>query len=206
MCLTRSFWDLKIFLASEIALLVEFIVLASIWATLLGYPPSKHRPLDNVFIHAPMTLLLVILWNVDIWQNGLLALNWYDVPRPFRSHALTVQRFKYIGSDAGVGHGKWEPEHQNHVGSNRRQDLLTVQAWIAFGVMTSVGLIDAFIVFLRCDPIWAAGSVYVFLSIILKVRQGLPAPSDAHRATSRRRSSSRSSCSAACRSLRLRRA
>ena len=50
---------------------------------------------------------------------------------------------------------------------------LTSQAWIAFGVMTSVGLIDAFIVFLRCDPIWAAGSIYVFLSIILKVTSPL---------------------------------
>ena len=49
------FWDLKIFLGSEIALLVEFVVLASIWATLLRHPPSKHRPLDYVFIHAPMT-------------------------------------------------------------------------------------------------------------------------------------------------------
>lgn len=48
---------------------------------------------------------------------------------------------------------------------------LTAQAWIAFGVMTSVGLIDAFIVFLRCDPIWAAGSIYIFISILLKVRR-----------------------------------
>lgn len=67
-------------------------------------------------------MFLLILWNLDVWQNGLLAFHW----------------FKYVGEDPDVGPGKWEPEHSKH-------------SWIIFGIIVGVGLIDSFIVFLGRD-------------------------------------------------------
>lgn len=44
---------------------------------MLSYPPSpRHRPLDALFIHAPMTLFFVVLWTADWIHNGFVALNW----------------------------------------------------------------------------------------------------------------------------------
>ena len=34
------------------------------------------RPLDTIFIHAPMALLLAILFELDWVHNGFIALNW----------------------------------------------------------------------------------------------------------------------------------
>jgi len=72
-------------------------------------------------------------------KNGLLAFNWY----------------KYVGEDPNQGSGRWEPDHHNH-------------AWIVFAIVLIVGIIDATIVFLTRDAIWAIGTVYLFLAIILK--------------------------------------
>ena len=48
----------------------------SIHFKLLRYPPTLSRPIDTAFIHAPMSLLLVILFELDWLHNGFIALGW----------------------------------------------------------------------------------------------------------------------------------
>jgi hypothetical protein len=83
-------------------------------------------------------MFLLFLINLAIWQNGLIALGW----------------FKYNGSDPDQKPGRWEKEHETH-------------AWIAFGVITGLGLIDSFIVFLGKDLAWAGATIFLFISILL---------------------------------------
>ncbi|KAM0787221.1 hypothetical protein ACM66B_006459 [Microbotryomycetes sp. NB124-2] len=64
------------FIAAQIVLLCTFVVVLSIWATLFYYPATIHRPLDLLFTHVPIRMWLVILWQLDIWQGGLLALHY----------------------------------------------------------------------------------------------------------------------------------
>ncbi|CAD6573627.1 MAG: hypothetical protein CYPHOPRED_005180 [Cyphobasidiales sp. Tagirdzhanova-0007] len=131
------FWILRLFLVSEIFLLLAGFTMLTVWATLLRYPASYKHPIDWLFIHVPVRMFLLFLLNLAIWQNGLIALNWY----------------KYNGSEPDRK-GKWEKEHDTH-------------AWIAFGVITGLGLIDSFIVFLSQDFAWAASCVFLFVAIIL---------------------------------------
>ena len=53
----------------------------SIHLTLLKYPPTLSRPLDTVLIHAPTTLLLAILFELDWLHNGFIALGWVTETR-----------------------------------------------------------------------------------------------------------------------------
>ncbi|GAA95353.1 uncharacterized protein L969DRAFT_58006 [Mixia osmundae IAM 14324] len=134
------FWTLRIFLASEICLLVCGVLLLSIWLTLLRWNTTiSKRPLDYILINMPVVMFLLVLWNVDIWQNGLLAFHW----------------FKYVGSDPNEGPGKWEKERGKH-------------AWIIFGIVTAVGLINSFIVFIGRDLVWALASIYLYIALLLK--------------------------------------
>ena len=48
----------------------------SIHVTLYNYPSTLKRPMDALFIHAPMTLLLAILFELDWLHNGFIALGW----------------------------------------------------------------------------------------------------------------------------------
>lgn len=48
----------------------------SIHITLLSYPATLARPLDALFIHAPMTMLLAILFELDWLHSGFIALGW----------------------------------------------------------------------------------------------------------------------------------
>lgn len=48
----------------------------SIHATLRSYPLTLKRPMDALFIHAPMVLLLAILFELDWLHNGFIALGW----------------------------------------------------------------------------------------------------------------------------------
>lgn len=48
------FWCLRLFLVSEIILLVNLLNLFSIWGTLFRHPPSTKRPMDFIFAHVPM--------------------------------------------------------------------------------------------------------------------------------------------------------
>jgi hypothetical protein len=48
----------------------------SIHVTLHQYPSTLKRPMDALFIHAPMTLLLAILFQLDWLHNGFIALGW----------------------------------------------------------------------------------------------------------------------------------
>lgn len=84
-------------------------------------------------------MLLLFLVNLAIWQNGLIALRWY----------------RYHGTDPEGHHGKWEKEHDTH-------------AWIAFGVITGLGLINSFIVFLGKDIAWALCTIFLFVAILVK--------------------------------------
>lgn len=64
----------------------------SIQLTLLSHPSSpRHRPLDTLFIHAPMTLFFVILFTLDWLHNGFIALNWLSLPDLKNPYAKTWQ-------------------------------------------------------------------------------------------------------------------
>ena len=43
---------------------------------MLKYPPTLARPVDTILIHAPTTLLLAILLQLDWIHNGFIALKW----------------------------------------------------------------------------------------------------------------------------------
>lgn len=65
---------LKFFLAAEIILLVVLLLALSMWGTLFYHPSSVKKPIEYIFTHTPIRMLVVVLLQVDIWQNGLLAL------------------------------------------------------------------------------------------------------------------------------------
>ncbi|KAK4685929.1 hypothetical protein P7C73_g4206, partial [Tremellales sp. Uapishka_1] len=69
-------WTLQLFVVAEIIILLNVINVLSIHLTLLPYPPTFHRPMDAIFIHAPMTMLLAILFELDWMHNGFIALGW----------------------------------------------------------------------------------------------------------------------------------
>lgn len=130
---------MRFFLVAEILLLCAAFVMLTVWATLLRYPARLSSPASWLFVHVPVRMFLLFLINLAIWQNGLIALRW----------------FKYNGTDPHQKPGKWEREHETH-------------AWIAFGVITGLGLIDSFIVFLGKDLAWAAATIFLFVSILVK--------------------------------------
>jgi hypothetical protein len=66
--------------------------------TLLKYPPTYHRPLDTIFIHAPISLLFAILFELDWLHNGFIALGW-DIKD---QHMWTKYTWQAVGSLAGV--------------------------------------------------------------------------------------------------------
>jgi len=142
MSLWTLFFSLRYFLVSEIFLLLALVLVVSIWAMLLVYPSNfTSRPMDTFFIHAPIRMFLVLLLVVDVWQNGLLAFRW----------------FKYIGPEPTSPDrpGKWEGEHNVH-------------SWIAFGVVMGVGLINAFIVFIGRDVVWALSAIFLYIALVIK--------------------------------------
>ncbi|RXK36731.1 hypothetical protein M231_05966 [Tremella mesenterica] len=69
-------WTLQFFIGAEVVILLNLINLLSIHLTLLYYPVTLKRPLDALFIHAPMTMLLAILFELDWAHNGFVALGW----------------------------------------------------------------------------------------------------------------------------------
>lgn len=144
----------KWFLASEIILLVVFVLALSCYATLFYYPATKHRPIEFLFAHVPIRMLVVILLQVDIWQNGLLALG-YERP-----------------SDAG-GKPHWEREHSFHnvrtlvQASEVTLTLLALQ-WIMFGIILGVAVIQSIVVFAQKDVVWCAASTYLAVALALQ--------------------------------------
>jgi hypothetical protein len=75
---------------------IKLIHRLSIHITLYQYPSTLKRPMDAIFIHAPMTLLLAILFQLDWLHNGFIALGW------------VIEKKKYWGkwlipAVAGVG-------------------------------------------------------------------------------------------------------
>ncbi|ORY32107.1 hypothetical protein BCR39DRAFT_524185 [Naematelia encephala] len=69
-------WSLQFFIGAEVLILLNVINVLSIHLTLLMYPPTLRRPIDALFIHAPMTMLLAILLELDWMHNGFVALGW----------------------------------------------------------------------------------------------------------------------------------
>ncbi|RSH95706.1 hypothetical protein EHS25_000798 [Saitozyma podzolica] len=69
-------FTLQFFIGAEILLLLNVINVISIHATLRFYPLTLKRPMDALFIHAPMVLLLAILFELDWLHNGFIALGW----------------------------------------------------------------------------------------------------------------------------------
>jgi hypothetical protein len=57
-------------------LLTHVLRRISIHATLRFYPLTLKRPMDALFIHAPMVLLLATLFELDWLHNGFIALGW----------------------------------------------------------------------------------------------------------------------------------
>ncbi|KAI5477359.1 hypothetical protein MNV49_006501 [Pseudohyphozyma bogoriensis] len=145
MALWVLFWTLKLFLAAEIALFVAILLAFTIHLTLLRHPPTSARPIDTVLVHVPARMILSILLNVDVWQNGLLALGWYH----------------YIGEDPNVGHGKWESEHGKH-------------NWIAFGVVLGLALLNGAYVFATTDIPYAASTIYLSVALSSKSKSKPP--------------------------------
>ncbi|KAL7422087.1 hypothetical protein Q5752_002730 [Cryptotrichosporon argae] len=69
-------WTLQFFIGAEVLLLINVINLLSIHLTLLPYPPTLRRPLDALFVHAPITLFLAFLLELAWLHNGFVALGW----------------------------------------------------------------------------------------------------------------------------------
>lgn len=65
-----------------VMLLITSLVLA------IKYPASSSRPLDWLFIHAPIKMFLVIGLQLDIPQMLFMALGWYDHPKQGGHHDL----------------------------------------------------------------------------------------------------------------------
>ncbi|KAL8281341.1 hypothetical protein RQP46_006375 [Phenoliferia psychrophenolica] len=136
------FWTIQSFVVAEILLLVNLVVVISLYTTLLIYRPSSPSgatatTLDYVFLQAPVRMLLVVLFSVDIWHQGLLAIGWY----------------RYVGSSTSPHHpGKWEGDHAVH-------------SWIAFGVIAGVAIINATNTFLTTDVVWGLSSIYISLAL-----------------------------------------
>ncbi|KAK8870052.1 hypothetical protein IAR55_000622 [Kwoniella newhampshirensis] len=70
------FFTLQFFIGAEICILINVINLLSIHFTLLYYPATLKRPIDALLVHAPMTMLLAILFELDWLHNGFVALGW----------------------------------------------------------------------------------------------------------------------------------
>jgi hypothetical protein len=66
--------------------------------TLLPYPPTLSRPADALFIHAPTTLLLAILFLLDWMTCGFIALGWVIKDDDMRSKWV----WQAVGCVAGV--------------------------------------------------------------------------------------------------------
>ncbi|WWC69795.1 uncharacterized protein I206_103738 [Kwoniella pini CBS 10737] len=71
------FFTLQFFWGAEVVLILNVILLLSIHITLLYYPVTLKRPIDALFIHAPMTMFLAILFQLDWMHNGFVALGWF---------------------------------------------------------------------------------------------------------------------------------
>jgi len=69
-------FTLQFFLGAEILILLNVLNVLSIAITLIPYPPTLSRPIDALFIHAPITLLLAILFLLDWLSCGFIALGW----------------------------------------------------------------------------------------------------------------------------------
>nr|KIR83380.1 hypothetical protein I308_06272 [Cryptococcus tetragattii IND107] len=70
------FFTLQFFVGAEIVLLINALNVLSIHMTLLYYPPTLKRPMDAIFIHAPMTMFLAILFQLDWLHSGFIAIGW----------------------------------------------------------------------------------------------------------------------------------
>lgn len=155
------FFALRLFPVCFVLLALSFLLLLSIFITLLPHPPSRRRPLDYIFVHAPMRLFLLILWNVDLWQMGAQSLRWY----------------KYVGNDPDASDrpGRWEKHHDQHAWvcglhfpSVRFSLTETVSfSQVLFGIILGVGLIDAFVTFVSKDVLWALATIYLFISVLV---------------------------------------
>ncbi|WVN88955.1 uncharacterized protein L203_104170 [Cryptococcus depauperatus CBS 7841] len=70
------FFTLQFFIGAEIILLLNAINILSIHITLLFYPPTLKHPIDAIFIHTPITMLLAILFQLDWLHSGFISLGW----------------------------------------------------------------------------------------------------------------------------------
>ncbi|KGB80347.2 hypothetical protein CNBG_6185 [Cryptococcus deuterogattii R265] len=70
------FFTLQFFVGAEVVLLINALNVLSIHMTLLYYPPTLKRPMDAIFIHAPMTMFLAILFQLDWLHSGFIAIGW----------------------------------------------------------------------------------------------------------------------------------
>ncbi|OWT41607.1 hypothetical protein J008_00882 [Cryptococcus neoformans] len=70
------FFTLQFFIGAEVVLLINALNVLSIHMTLLYYPPTLKRPMDAIFIHAPMTMFLAILFQLDWLHSGFIAVGW----------------------------------------------------------------------------------------------------------------------------------
>ncbi|OCF72199.1 hypothetical protein I204_07464 [Kwoniella mangroviensis CBS 8886] len=92
------FFTLQFFWGAEIVLLINVLLLLSIHITLLYYPVTLKRPIDAIFIHAPMTMFLAILFELDWLHNGFVALGWFIKEETAREKYT----WQAVGAVAGV--------------------------------------------------------------------------------------------------------
>lgn len=112
-------------------LLITVLVLA------IKYPSSRSRPLDWLFIHAPVKMFLVITIQLDIPQMLFMALGW------------DCERCKY--------------EDSLILGS--RQDEARA-LWPSFGIITGMGALSAIWIFAASDFTWAACGIYLHFALL----------------------------------------
>ncbi|KAG0150525.1 hypothetical protein CROQUDRAFT_652113 [Cronartium quercuum f. sp. fusiforme G11] len=89
------FWASQLMYIATAILMLIFTLLLSIHFSLRRhFPPSAlHRPFSFLFVHLPLRLFTLVLWQVDIFQTLFIALGWYRI-RP---------------------DGNWEPHHRVHL-------------------------------------------------------------------------------------------
>ncbi|KAG8715204.1 hypothetical protein FRC08_010867 [Ceratobasidium sp. 394] len=101
-----ALWALQLFLASTIVLGITAVLLGWIIISLTWYTPGGPltRPLDQLFIHAPMKLWFIITLTLDFPLSLFIALDWnYPYNRPDMYARKQWEAFAFVVSMHAVG-------------------------------------------------------------------------------------------------------
>ncbi|EPQ28446.1 uncharacterized protein PFL1_04272 [Pseudozyma flocculosa PF-1] len=106
MVLWAIFWvlDRRIpFILGTVSLgVIALLLLFNSLVLAVKYRPSKRHPLDWLFIHVPIKMLLVITLQYDLWQQLFMALQW-DAGSGHGDQLLQMGLWPAFGIIAGMG-------------------------------------------------------------------------------------------------------